>query len=90
LADIAWTDQLLNLFEQLFRMKGFGQEFEVVAAAFGVFQDFQGLSLAGEEQDATTWKLQANRDCQLDSIHAWHDYIGNDQIGKPLAADFQG
>ena len=34
---IVWTDQLFNPEEQLFGVKRFGEKFEVVATALGVF-----------------------------------------------------
>src|SRR5215467_10148026 len=87
---IVWPDQLFNPEEQLFGMKRLGEEFEVVATALGVFQNLGGLSLPGEEQDMTAWKLLTNRDCQLDAVHTWHYNIAEDEVGDLLPANFEG
>src|SRR5580765_404423 len=89
-AGIGWSDQILNLCYQLFGMKRLCKEFEVIALALGVFQYRCGVSLAGKEEDVAVPKLLADRDCQLDSIHAWHYDVTEDQIRNPSSADFKG
>jgi hypothetical protein len=71
-------------------VKRLGQEFEVVATAFGVFQYLRSVSLAGEEQDMTVPKLLTNRDRQFDTIHAGHDHVTEDQIRNLSPAYFKG
>src|SRR5262249_1282888 len=80
-------DQLLNPCQQFFGMKRFGEKFEIVAALLGILQNLHGFSLAGEEQNMTAWKLPANRDCQLNAIHAWHYHIADDQVRNLLPED---
>src|SRR5689334_4392167 len=70
--------------------RGLCNEFKVIALALGVFQYRRGVSLAGKEEDVTVPKLLANRDCQLDSTHAWHYDVTEDQIRNPVPADFKG
>src|SRR5262249_28080411 len=90
LAAIMWPEQLLNPSKQVFGVKGFGEEFEVIAAAPGVFQYLRGLSLAGEQQDVAATKLLANGDGQLDAVHARDYHVTENQIGSLFSADLKG
>jgi hypothetical protein len=79
----------VNSGEQIFRMDGFRKDFEIVALKTRIAEQIGCGSEAGEEKDLAVGVAAANADCHVDAIHARHDDVTDDEIGRPELALLQ-
>ena len=62
-------------------MDWFGEDFELVTLAAGLFQQICGRGLARKKEDFALWKFAASDDCSFDTGHAGHDDVADEHIG---------
>jgi hypothetical protein len=65
-------------------MKGFYQEFEIVAFLARLLQEVTRSSLSGEEHHTRVRALTRQSLCNFDAIHAGHDHVTNDDVWTEL------
>lgn len=61
-----------------------------MAAEAGIVEEVVGGGLAGEEQDAALGAELADADGGLDAVHAGHDDVGEEEVGKPGLGGLDG
>jgi hypothetical protein len=81
---------LLEVFEELGGVDGFGEELEVVAAGAGAGEDLNGGGLAAEEEDAGFGEHLADGDGGFDAVDVGHEDVGEDEVGLEGAGGVDG
>jgi len=69
---------------------GLGEDFELVAALAGFFEQVGGGCLAGEQQNFAVGQLRLSCDGGLDAGHSSHDDIGDEHVGLEGIEGFDG
>jgi hypothetical protein len=67
--------------DELIGVNRFGKELEVVALLLGAAHQLAGGSLAGKEKDAGLGELVAQANAEIDTRHARHKHVAEDDIG---------
>src|SRR6202035_4957606 len=68
-------------FDEFEGVDGFRNQFEFEALALAFEEDLGDSRLAGEEQDFCRGILPSDCDCELDTVHAGHENVTEQEIG---------